>query len=1057
VEGARTRGSGLSNRGGGARASAAVVLFSLAVVVLGGLLTLPSPAAGYTLRGPILIDGEANFTAGNGVTGGTGTPSDPYLIEGWEIAATTMAGIHIRDTTVSFIVRDNFVHSGGSSFDGVYFERVRNGVADANIVSGNQLGFRVDVSTNVTLSSNNMSSNRGGIYLAESSDVFIVANVISSHVWHGISVIESTLVTIAANQISDSGSGISLSRSTHATLEANRLTSDGVLLDGDRAHFSSHAISPDNLVNGKPLLYHSNCSGLSVVSVLVGELIVANCTGVRVANLDIANTDVGILMGFVENVTILENRVSFNDIGVLAESSVRVRIEDNNVHDNEYGLVLRNLTGATLRTNDVSYNWRGTEFYASREAALYDNTYSWNVDAAMILGSVSYEVTLIANNVSNNGNGISYGGFSQNVSLLANIVSSNLGWGISVGSTANVSITGNRIAANGDYGIIMGYGTNATIANNVLASNPVGIHLYGSPILGPPGVLVRHNDILANTAQAFDDQGLSNVWDDGYPSGGNFWSDYAGVDNCSGPNQNVCPDPDGIGDTPYVIDGDSRDRYPLVTPRPTRAPVVTVLSPNGGEDWTGGSVHQVMWMASDETDIALTVLIELSINGFTFPYLLLSGSRPTGTTAFSWALPAVDTTAARVRICAFDSDGLSGCDVTDTAFTIDSSRPVLLVTQPADGAEGIDPSASITLTFSEPMNTMATQDAVSISPTVPGTMTFSWDSERRMMAVEFVGPLEQNTYYVVSIGCGTLDDSDPGISLEGCPGATRVQFRTKILVAPPVASARTVQSASVGFPVTFDGSGSTGEITTWTWTIKDHAGAMVATFNGAVVTYTFGEPGTYAITLRVEDAFGRMDEYSFNVAVQAVGRDGGSAWVLAAITAMLIASALFVSSEPGRVALMTTTVGRIYGGRPKDEKDSEFRGAILYYVRVHPGDTYTDVKRNLELNDGVVTYHLARLEKDGLIRSEIRGARKRYYPAEMRVPMENGGELHDIQQRILRVVTASPGMPVSALAEQLGVSTQLALYHLRQLSRTARVDLERPGLRLRAYPGRAEK
>ena len=150
-------------------------------------------------------------------------------------------------------------------------------------------------------------------------------------------------------------------------------------------------------------------------------------------------------------------------------------------------------------------------------------------------------------------------------------------------------------------------------------------------------------------------------------------------------------------------------------------------------------------------------------------------------------------------------------------------------------------------------------------------------------------------------------------------------------------------------------------------------------------------------------------------------------------------------------------MGRIYGGKPKDEKDSEFRGAILYYLRVHPGDRYTDVKRNLGLNDGVVTYHLARLEKDGMIRSEIRGARKRYYPSEIRVPMENGGELHDIQQRLLRAVTASPGMPVSILAEQLGVSTQLALYHLRQLSQTARVELQRPGLRLRAYPGREGK
>jgi hypothetical protein len=54
-----------------------------------------------------------------------------------------------------------------------------------------------------------------------------------------------------------------------------------------------------------------------------------------------------------------------------------------------------------------------------------------------------------------------------------------------------------------------------------------------------------------------------NVWDDGYPSGGNYWSDYAGVDEKSGPGQNLTGS-DGIGDTHYIIDGNNRDRYPLM-------------------------------------------------------------------------------------------------------------------------------------------------------------------------------------------------------------------------------------------------------------------------------------------------------------------------------------------------------------------------------------------------------------------------------------------------------------------------------------------------------------
>src|SRR2546426_11025116 len=62
------------------------------------------------------------------------------------------------------------------------------------------------------------------------------------------------------------------------------------------------------------------------------------------------------------------------------------------------------------------------------------------------------------------------------------------------------------------------------------------------------------------------------TWDRGYPNGGNFWSDYGGVDNCSGPYQSVCPRPDGIRDSPLITDfkprffRNSTDRFSLMKP-----------------------------------------------------------------------------------------------------------------------------------------------------------------------------------------------------------------------------------------------------------------------------------------------------------------------------------------------------------------------------------------------------------------------------------------------------------------------------------------------------------
>jgi len=59
----------------------------------------------------------------------------------------------------------------------------------------------------------------------------------------------------------------------------------------------------------------------------------------------------------------------------------------------------------------------------------------------------------------------------------------------------------------------------------------------------------------------------ANYWDDGYPSGGNYWGDYSGNDIYSGSYQNETGS-DGIGDTPYIIHGEkaAEDRYPFLEP-----------------------------------------------------------------------------------------------------------------------------------------------------------------------------------------------------------------------------------------------------------------------------------------------------------------------------------------------------------------------------------------------------------------------------------------------------------------------------------------------------------
>ena len=105
------------------------------------------------------------------------------------------------------------------------------------------------------------------------------------------------------------------------------------------------------------------------------------------------------------------------------------------------------------------------------------------------------------------------------------------------------------------------------IEDNVIESSGWGVG-WGFP--GVRDNRFHHNDFIGNTVQVGDPSpgyagAEAQYWDDGYPSGGNYWSDYSGDDLMSGPGQDI-PGSDGIGDTPYWMTALAADVYPLMAP-----------------------------------------------------------------------------------------------------------------------------------------------------------------------------------------------------------------------------------------------------------------------------------------------------------------------------------------------------------------------------------------------------------------------------------------------------------------------------------------------------------
>jgi hypothetical protein len=111
---------------------------------------------------------------------------------------------------------------------------------------------------------------------------------------------------------------------------------------------------------------------------------------------------------------------------------------------------------------------------------------------------------------------------------------------------------------------------NNTIHSNEIVYNNVEVDFH-STFQNSSGNRFYHNNFTDNIQQVYIHPSCPpSIWDNGYPSGGNRWNDYLGPDQYSGPFQNLTGS-DGIGDTPYIIDANNTDNYPLMpvyTPMP---------------------------------------------------------------------------------------------------------------------------------------------------------------------------------------------------------------------------------------------------------------------------------------------------------------------------------------------------------------------------------------------------------------------------------------------------------------------------------------------------------
>jgi parallel beta-helix repeat protein len=212
--------------------------------------------------------------------------------------------------------------------------------------------------------------------------------------------------------------------------------------------------------------------------------------------------------------------------------------------------ILDGVSGVNISNNDILFHGSAVELeeYTSG-IVIQGNNISNSLFGIDLYFSTSNIIK--SNTITSNGYGIHIS-YSDDNMIIDNLITNHLGWP--------------------RYGIELNISNDTIIYGNTISNNYRGISVKGSS-----NNKIYHNNFIDNAEQVIiwttyrDDMEIEshNIWDDGYPSGGNYWSDYCGVDEYSGPYQNETGS-DGIGDTPYVIDENNQDNYPLMQPWPPK-------------------------------------------------------------------------------------------------------------------------------------------------------------------------------------------------------------------------------------------------------------------------------------------------------------------------------------------------------------------------------------------------------------------------------------------------------------------------------------------------------
>jgi parallel beta-helix repeat protein len=357
-------------------------------------------------------------------------------------------------------------------------------------------------------------------------------------------------------------------RNNHMTGNSKNFWVEGGFIASDTESGYVNDVDASNTVDGKSVIYWVNRQDASVPSD-AGYVALVKCNGITAQELTLSNNGQGIVLAGTVNSIVSQNQIVNCDSGIylfnstsnniilntLSNSKDGIRgfvcsnnqIASNNVTDNEKGVYFRGeCTNNTFTQNSITSNTvDGINLWGSYYSSLQGNYIAFNNETGINLFE-SRNNNITTNNINNNiGIGMKMW-YSTMENLLSenNITANNIG--VLINDSYDNTIIKNTIKDNSEWGMRFesDQNNNVIYQNSFINNRPKGDGLQ----------------VSVTAAGVLDSRpGGGNVWDDG--DKGNYWSDY----QTRYPNATQVGSTDA-GDTPYFINENNIDRYPVMQP-----------------------------------------------------------------------------------------------------------------------------------------------------------------------------------------------------------------------------------------------------------------------------------------------------------------------------------------------------------------------------------------------------------------------------------------------------------------------------------------------------------